>query len=204
MKARLLAISDRRRLPGEDLGPWLDALAEAGVDAVQLREKDLGGRRLLELARLARRRLGPDRLLLVNGRADVALAAGADGVHLPAAGLPIAALRRRFGDRLLIGRSTHHPAEVREAAAAGADYVTFGPVWATPGKERYGPPPGLSGLRRAAAVGLPVFALGGVTIERLPEAAAAGARGAAGIRVFLRPGRLAALVAAADRSFPAR
>ncbi len=203
MQARLLAISDRRQLPGGELDGWLAALAAAGVGAVALREKDLGGAALLALAVAARRRLGPETLLLVNSRADVALAAGADGVHLPAAGLPIDALRRRFGRRLLIGRSTHSLDEVEAAAAAGADYVTFGPVYPTPSKARYGPPPGLAGLRRAAAVGLPVYALGGVTIERLPEVevAAAGAHGAAGIRVFLDPERLATLVAAAERTF---
>ena len=202
MQAKLLAISDRRRLAGGALGDWLDGLAAAGVGAVQLREKDLGAEELLELAIAARRRLGDSALLLVNGRADVAVAAAADGVHLPVTGLPAAALRRRFGDGFVIGCSTHTIREVEAAALAGADYVTFGPVYPTPSKARYGPPPGLPGLRRAAAVGVPVYALGGVTIERLPEVADAGASGAAGISVFHDPSRLSELTAAAQRLFP--
>lgn len=206
MPIRLMAISDRRQLTGASLYDWLEWVAAAGVDAVQLREKDLGARELLALAERARELLAGRARLLVNGRADVALAAGADGVHLTSTGLPVAAVRRwlsgRAGRRLLVGRSTHSPAEVAEAAAGGADYVTFGPVYATPSKAAYGPPPGLAGLRRAAAHGLPVLALGGVTIERLEALASAGARGAAGIRLFLEPGRLPRVVAQARRVFP--
>jgi thiamine-phosphate pyrophosphorylase len=93
---------------------------------------------------------------------------------------------------------------VAAAREAGADYVTFGPVYPTPGKERYGAPPGLAGLERAATRGIPVYALGGVTLERLGEDAAAGAAGAAGIRLFQEVGRLPDLVAAAARAFPRR
>ena len=123
----------------------------------------------------------PPVCLLLNGRADVALAAGADGVHLPADGVPVAALRARFGRGLLIGRSTHCLEDVERARHDGADYVTFGPVYASPGK---GAAVGLAALRRAAATGLPVFALGGVTLERFAELAATGASGIAAIRLF--------------------
>jgi thiamine-phosphate pyrophosphorylase len=182
----LLAISDRASL-GTPLADWLRALGEAGVGAVQIREKDLDDRALHELARLAREILPPSTRLLVNGRLDVALAAGADGVHLPADGVPIAPLRARFGPGVLIGRSTHTVAEVERARDEGADYVTFGPVWETPGKEG---PAGTAGLARAAAAGLPVYALGGVTLDRFGELAAAGAAGAAAIRLFQRPADL--------------
>lgn len=183
---RLLAISDRAALGGTAALPaWLSRLAAAGVDALQLREKDLDDRALFDLAREARTLLPSPARLLVNGRLDLALAAGADGAHLPADGVPLAALRERFGPAVLLGRSTHRPEEVEQARRDGADYVTFGPVYPTPGKERFGPPPGLEGLRRAAAVGIPVYALGGVTIQRLAEVAEAGAAGAAGIRTFL-------------------
>jgi len=208
---RLLAISDRLALAGGDapdgggpaggLEPWLRRLAAAGVDAVQLREKDLDDADLYALACRARALLPPPIALLVNGRPDVALAAGADGVHLPADGLPAAAVRRRWGARLVIGVSTHRVAEVEAALAAGADYVTFGPVYPTPSKARLGPAAGLDALRRAAAVGIPVVALGGVTAERLPELAAAGAAGAAGIRCFLDAASIAAMVRAAARTF---
>ena len=185
---RLLAISDRRSFPGGDLDPWLRAIAEGPIDAVQIREKDLTDRDLFDLVVHARGVL-PDRVaLLVNRRVDVALAAGADGVHLTSDPMPPGELRRRFGRDMLIGVSTHHVEEVERAHEAGADYVTFGPVWETPSKTAYGPPQGLTVLARATAVGIPVLALGGVTISRAPEAAAAGAAGIAAIRLFAQPG----------------
>ena len=182
----LLAISDRASLLAReiDLADWLRSLQGAGGDlAVQLREKDLDDGPLLALARLARTLLPPSVPLLVNGRLDIALAAGGDGVHLPADGVPAAPLRARFGGgrTLLIGRSTHSVAEVERARDDGADYVTFGPVYSTPGK---GAPAGLEALARAAAAGLPVYALGGVTLDRFDELAAAGAAGFAAIRLF--------------------
>jgi thiamine-phosphate pyrophosphorylase len=183
----LLAISDRTSPgAGTGLADWLRALGEArfeGIGAVQLREKDLDDRALLELARAARAALPPAIPLLVNGRLDVALAAGAEGVHLPADGVPVAPLRARFGSGILIGRSTHSVAEVERARDEGADYVTFGPVWETPGK---GAPVGTGELARAVAAGVPVYALGGVTLERFGELAAAGAAGVAAIRLFER------------------
>lgn len=195
---RLLAISDRRLLAGRALADWLAELAEAGVDAVQIREKDLTDRELADLASRVRD-AAPGLRLLINGRLDIALATGCDGAHLPTSGLPVAALRARFGAAPLLGRSTHHPAEVEEARRAGADYVTFGPVWDTPSKRAYGPPPGLDGLRRASRYGLSVLALGGVDGARLEMAAAAGASGMAGIRVFHQSAALAELAASARR-----
>ena len=163
---------------------------------MQIREKDLDDRAVLELAREARTALAT---VLVNGRLDIALAAGADGAHLPADGVPAAALRRRFPSAFL-GVSTHRIEEVERALQNGADYVTFGPVWATPSKERYGPPVGVEALARAAEVGIPVYALGGVMLSRFEEAAAAGAAGVAGIRLFQGPA-LREVVDAARRCF---
>lgn len=190
---------------------WLGALAEAGVDGVQIRRKDLPDRELLALVERARVALaGSPVALLVNGRADVALAAGlaecAGGVHLPAAGLATAEVRRLFearDRRLVIGRSTHRLEEIARERAEGADYVTFGPVYPTPGKGVYGEPVGLDGLRRACAAGVPVLALGGIDPERVSEAAAAGASGVAAIRACSDRGRLGALVAAVRSAFPA-
>lgn len=199
--ARLLAISDRATLPG-DLAAWIRELAAAGVDALQIREKDLDDRDLYGLTRIARSLLPPGTLLLVNGRVDVALAAGADGAHLPADGVPLAPLRRRFGTGVVLGRSTHSVEEVEQAMRDGADHVTFGPVYPTPSKERFGPPVGLEALARAAAVGIPVYALGGVTLERFEEVALAGARGVAGIRLFQNPQALPEVVRAARELFP--
>jgi len=203
---RLMAISDRRALAPRPFDEWLEALAAAGVDAVQVREKDLADRALYDLVRRARERLPGGCTVLVNGRLDVAIAAGADGIHLPAAGLPVPALRRwadGLGRSVLIGRSTHTAAEVRAARDEGADYVTFGPVYPTPSKAAYGPPPGLEGLRRVTGLGIPVVALGGVDEENLPAVAAAGAVGAAGIRVFLAPGPLGRLARRARSHFSA-
>jgi thiamine-phosphate pyrophosphorylase len=201
----LLAISDLQTL-AEPFADWLRRLAEAGVGALQVREKtlgdrgDRGDRAVLELAIEARAALP---VVLVNGRLDIALAAGADGAHLPADGVPIDALRRRFGPDPLLGRSTHTVEEVEAALREGADYVTFGPVYPTPSKERYGPPRGLDELARAAQVPIPVYALGGVTLSRFGEVAEAGAAGVAGIRLFQEPG-LSDVVREARRSFPKR
>lgn len=194
----LLAISDRACAP---VAGWLGRLAEAGVEAIQIREKDLDDGAVYGLAREARAALPLPAVVLVNGRLDIALAAGADGAHLPADGVPVAALRRRFGPGVILGVSTHAVAEVERAFRDGADYVTFGPVWPTPSKERYGPPLGVAELARAAAVGIPVYALGGVMLSRFEEAAAAGARGVAGIRLFQGPD-LPEVVRAARRLFP--
>jgi thiamine-phosphate pyrophosphorylase len=153
---------------------------------VQLREKDLPARDLLVLARelvavchAARQRL------VVNERVDVAMAAGADGVHLPAAGVPVADARRLLGPGALVGRSCHAADEVLRARDAGASYATVSPIYDTPSKRAYGPPVGLDVLRASAAYGLPVVALGGVDRARVPELVVAGAHGVAVIRAWL-------------------
>lgn len=135
---------------------WLCRLADRGVDAVQIRHKERDDRFVYErlCAAVALGDSGRDRpLILVNGRIDLAIAAGADGVHLPSAGLPIRSLRDRFDRELILGLSTHDVAEVERAAAEGADFVTFGPVWDTPSKRRFGVPPGRAGDRSPALRG---------------------------------------------------
>lgn len=199
-----MAITDLRALGERPLEAWLDELAAAGVDAVQVREKDLSGRELFDLVARVRRRLPSSVSVLVNGRLDVALAAAAEGVHLPAAGLPAGGLRRwarARGADPLIGRSTHALPEVTAARDDGADYALFGPVFATPSKRRYGPPAGPEALARAAHQGIPVLALGGMDEAGLEVAAAAGAHGAAGIRVFLDSVARAGFVAKARAVF---
>jgi thiamine-phosphate pyrophosphorylase len=183
-------------------GAWFAALAAAGVDAMQLREKGLDDRSLLALAKAARATLPATARLLVNGRADIALASGADGAHLPADGLPAARLRARLGAGPLLGVSTHDLAEVEQAARDGADYVVFGPVWDTPGKPAARQPAGLAALARAAAVGIPAYALGGVTLERFADVAATGAAGVAAIRLFRTETALEQIVEAAHAAFP--
>jgi thiamine-phosphate pyrophosphorylase len=198
---RLLAVSDRRALGAGTWNTWCRRLAAAGVPALQLREKDLDDRALVELAGLARECFPAPRQLLVNGRADLAIAAGADGVHLPASGLPVAAVRRVAAGRpLLVGRSTHDLDDVRRAHEEGADYVVFGPVFATPSKAGRLEPRGISSLRAATAIGVPVLAIGGVEDgQHATQALAAGAWGVAGIRAFLDEARAAELVHAVAR-----
>ncbi len=194
-----MAISDRRAL-GRPLDDWARELSGL-VDALQLREKDLSGLELFELA-CGVRRAAPGMTMLINRRADVALASGCAGVHLTSSSLPVAAVRRRFGGALLIGCSTHRPEEVEAARRAGADYAIFGPVFPTPSKAPYGRPPGLEGLRRAVACGLPVIAIGGIGPEQMAEVAKAGAAGVAGIRAFFDPKTVEAMAAEARRLWP--
>ncbi|BDG07103.1 thiamine phosphate synthase [Anaeromyxobacter paludicola] len=173
-----------------------------GTAAVHLREKDLGGAALLRLARALRDACHEaGQLLLVNDRLDVALAAGADGLHLPASGLPPAEARRALGPGPLLGVSCHSEADVARALRGGADFATFGPAFATPSKLRYGPPVGLEALRRAAALGLPLVALGGIDAANAGAARAAGAGGVAAIRAWLAAPDPAAAVAALLEGF---
>jgi thiamine-phosphate pyrophosphorylase len=181
---RLYLVTDRRLV--SDLPSAVRAALSGippGTAAVQLREKDLPAARLLELARtlvpICNAASAP---LLVNDRADVALAAGADGVHLPATGLPIAQARSLVGRGKLVGVSCHTPSEIAEAHAAGADFALFGPVWDSPGKVAQG----LTALKNAVrASPLPVLAIGGVTPEMARLAMDAGAAGVACIRAVL-------------------
>lgn len=191
-------VTDRRLAP--DLPARLAgalALAPPGRVAVHLREKDLGGAALLALARallpVCRAR---GAALLVNDRLDVALAAGADGVHLPAAGVGPAEARRLLGPGALIGVSCHSAKEVERARLGGATFATFSPIWDTPSKRAYGAPVGLSALRTAAGLGLPLVALGGVEPGNAALAFAAGASGVAVIRAWLAGAEPAAAVAA--------
>jgi thiamine-phosphate pyrophosphorylase len=184
---RLCLVTDRHATAGRPLPLVVEACLQAGLRLVQLREKDLPGGALLDLARALRdltRRHGA--ALLVNDRVDVALAAGADGVHLPASGIPASEARRLVGPGLRVGVSTHSAREAVAAEQATADYVIFGPVYDTPAKRPFGPPQGLAALTRAAREArLPVVAIGGVTPERVRELRAAGASGVAGIRALL-------------------
>jgi len=193
---KLCYVTDRKALPGtpgEQIRLLLEKIertAHAGVDWIQIREKDLDARRLAALVREAKNRAGATCRILVNDRLDVALAAGADGVHLGESGLPVAEVRRYLqehnkGRQFLLGVSTHAVTSVQEAQANGADYAIFGPVFATPSKLQYGPPLGLRDLAAGCTVAaIPVFAIGGITLENARECVAAGAAGVAAIRLF--------------------
>jgi len=163
---------------------------------VQIREKDLPARNLLALAREAvaagARQSGAsgEALVLVNDRLDVALAAGAAGVHLGGESLPVREVVRwcRRGNapsNFRIGVSCHSLEETREAESAGADYVFFGPVYDTPSKRQFGAAQGIPRLAEVCrAVRIPVVAIGGVNEENAAECLRAGAAGIAAIRLF--------------------
>jgi thiamine-phosphate pyrophosphorylase len=175
--ARLYLCTDARRSRG-DLVPFLDAVLGAGVDIVQLREKGLEAGEelaLLEVFADACRRHG--RLLAVNDRADVALAAGADVLHLGQDDLPVPVARQILGPGPVIGRSSHSPDQADAAAAEpGVDYFCAGPVWTTPTKPgRPATGPGLLTHVANQAPARPWYAIGGISLARLDEVLAAGA-----------------------------
>jgi thiamine-phosphate pyrophosphorylase len=165
----------------------IHAAVDAEIDLVQIREKNLRATVLYELARKAAGvTRGSATRLLVNDRADVAAAAGADGVHLTTASMKADAVRLAFGEEFLIGVSTHSLAEARLARLDGADFVVFGPVFETETKKQYGEAQGLSNFARVSAelAPFPVLALGGVTAENAADCVRAGASGVAAIRMF--------------------
>ncbi|HVH59377.1 MAG TPA: thiamine phosphate synthase, partial [Candidatus Sulfotelmatobacter sp.] len=198
------------------------AAAAAGVDWIQVREKDLSGKELSTLAREAMKLAAANRAggsprvaasppaqasharILVNDRLDIALAADTGGVHLGEQSLlPQEALRLlKWLERkdFLIGVSCHSPTAAKEAERGGADYLFFGPVFATPSKAAYGAPQGLDRLGEVCrAVTLPVLAIGGITPENAAACLSAGASGIAAIRLFQDAADLARVVQTLNR-----
>ncbi len=199
--ARLYLCTDARRSQG-DLARFLDAVLGAGVDIVQLREKGLEAAEELSLLKVfadACRRHG--RLLAVNDRADIALAAGADVLHLGQDDLPVAVARRIIGPGPLIGRSSHSPVQADAAAAEpGVDYFCAGPVWVTPTKPgRPATGPGLLGHVAGAKPERPWFAIGGISLDRLEDVLAAGATRVVVVRAITEADDPAAAVRAFTR-----
>ncbi len=180
------------------------AAVTAKIDLFQIREKHLSASVLYALtSRIADITRGSDTKLLVNDRADIAAAAGADGVHLATDSLPARVVRRAFGENFLIGVSTHSLTEAVAARTAGADFAVFGPVFNTPAKQIYGEPQGLEQLEAvAAAMGeFPVLALGGISAEKVSDCIRAGAQGVAAIRMLNDPLRLARVAGEIRKSF---
>jgi thiamine-phosphate pyrophosphorylase len=166
---------------------FVRAAVEAEVVLLQIREKFLPARVLYELAtRAAEITRDSKTRLLVNDRADIARAAGADGVHLTASSLPADVVRRTFGAEFLIGVSTHSLDEARAARDGGADFVVFGPVFETESKRGFGAPQGLDKLRQVVDElrGFPVLAIGGISLENAGACFDAGASGIAAISLF--------------------
>jgi thiamine-phosphate pyrophosphorylase len=183
----LYLVTDRHQTGSRDILEVLGQAAAAGAPAIQLREKGLD---TVEMYRLAETLLAMTRrtgaALLINDRADVAMALGADGVHLTRKSLPPRDVRSLVGSRMLIGISCHGLEDVREAVDGGVDFVVLGPIYATRSKAPYGPPlaPGI--LREARRIcPLPILAIGGIKTARVSEVVSAGADGVAAISAVL-------------------
>lgn len=193
-------VTDRKRLAPDArttrdeviaLQSFLDEAIEAGVDVIQIRERDLDGGPLASLARsVAARTRGTSTRVLVNDRADVALAAGGHGVHLRADGPPVDRVRALGPDDWIVGQSVHTPAEAQRASDSGADYVLFGTVFSGGSKGDLAEGDRLAPLRDAARVSrAPVIAIGGIDPGRATACLDAGAAGIAAISIFLPEGR---------------
>ncbi|WP_333654291.1 thiamine phosphate synthase [Dissulfurispira sp.] len=179
---KLYLITDRKLFA--DSGEMFTAVEEAlkaGVKAVQLREKDLPTRELLDMAYGMRELTARyNARLFINDRADIALCVGADGVHLGQSSMTAYAVRKVVGDKFMIGVSTHKLEEALTAEKEGADFITFGPIYPTPSKLKYGKPVGVESLKKIAErVVIPVFGIGGIKPDNAKEVVNAGAYGVA-------------------------
>ena len=179
---RFYLITDRKLIPNPQfLIPAVARALKGGVKAVQLREKDLNTRELLKLAYKMRTLTDKYKAkLFINDRFDIALAVGADGVHLTQNSIPVHAVRNTVKKKLLIGVSTHSLKEAKEAEKGGADFITLGPLYTTPSKRKYGKPVGLDTLRTVSGrIKIPIFAIGGIKGDKINDVMEQGAYGAA-------------------------
>ncbi len=211
-KPILCYVTDRGSLSGSSpgaealsrLGGVISRAIAAGVDWIQIREKDLSAAALVELTHDAVEWAAGRARILVNDRLDIALAAGAGGVHLGEKSLPAESVVRwlrapenaaRVPPNFLVGVSCHSLEAALAAERAGADYVIFGPVFETPSKAAFGPPQGLARLTEVCCqVKIPVLAIGGVTLENASSCLSAGAAGIAAIRLFQDAGDISEVV----------
>jgi thiamine-phosphate pyrophosphorylase len=184
---RLYLITDRHQTQSRDLFSIVGEACEAGVKAIQLREKDLPASKLFSLAEnlksLCRQNSAK---LLINERADIALALDLDGVQLTSRSYPVHAARKVLAAEKLIGVSTHSLREAENAQESGCDFILFGPIFPTSSKAKYGEPRGLGRLNEVARrIKLPVFAVGGIDPERAKQCRDNGAFGVAVISAIM-------------------
>jgi thiamine-phosphate pyrophosphorylase len=204
----LCYVTDRSRLsPAQNNSVLLEKIVQvsaAGVDWIQIREKDLSGKDSASLVEEALRGSASSSAksakIIVNDRLDVALSTGAAGVHLGEKSLSLPAVRKLIEERslsrdFLIGVSCHSLEAARLAEQQAAHYVFFGPVFATPKKISYGPPQGFAVLEKVArALTIPVLAIGGISLENAASCISAGASGIAAIRLFQEAADIAPVV----------
>lgn len=185
---RLYLITDRQQTQSRPLASVLHGALEGGVQFVQLREKDL---ETIDLCRMTEQLIplfsSYRTLWLINDRLDLALAYEATGVHLRSTSLPPAVARNILGPTRLIGASVHSQEEAVKAESEGADFVVLGPIYDTPSKRAFGKPLGCDTLHHSChTTRIPVFAIGGITLERVTEVREAGAYGVAVISSILQ------------------
>jgi len=183
----LYVITDRHQALGRPLEEKLIEAIKGGARAFQLREKDLSAKELFELgSRLLKVTRKGGAQLLINDRVDVALALGADGVHLAQSSLPLVSVRCLLRKGMQIGVSCHSMAEAIEAEEGGADFITLGPIFPTLSKARHGPPLGpgiITEVRKK--ISIPIFAIGGIKASNVAEVMASGADGVAVISAVM-------------------
>lgn len=175
MKHSLYLIASSDLVGERPLEKVVKEAVSGGVDVVQLRERGVTSREVYNLARKIKETIkGTPVRLFINDRVDVALAVGADGVHLGQNGLPVETVRRMIGHGMVIGVSTHNLEEARKAENEGADYIFFSPVFSTRCKPGAAPK-GIQALQEICSqVDIPIFALGGINKDTLPEVVRAG------------------------------
>ncbi len=207
-KTKLCLITNRKLLTlphlSEDLDSTLDRLllfclqaAQAGVDIIQIREKDLSAKKLADfVTKLTSLTSSTTKTsILVNDRLDIALSCGATGVHLPSNSFPIKDVRKLVGNKFIISQSTHSIEEAKLAADQGADFILFSPIFNTPSKQTFGKPLGLELLKQAInVVNCPIIALGGISRQNASSVLECGVAGLAAIRLFIETSNLAELV----------
>lgn len=186
---KLYAITDRHQCAPTPLADVVSALLDVGVMAIQLREKDLSGTELLELTRpIAKLCRNYEAKLFVNTSMHIALEVGAAGVHLPENAAAVTEAKAQADNDFYVGCSVHSLDAAQRREAEGADFVTYSPIYSTTSKPGYGPAVGIDGLAKVVAnVSLPVFALGGITPDRVRECLAAGAFGVAVMSGVMSP-----------------
>lgn len=186
---KLYVITDRELCAPRTLYDTIHDLLDAGVSAIQLREKDLSDAEYIKLAEPLRTLCHAySAQLFINSRIAIAMEIGADGLHLPGDSASVEKVVEKTNDGFIIGSSVHTLTEAKQREAEGADFITYSPIYPTLSKPGYGPAVGLEELQKVTGtINIPVFALGGITSERVSECLDAGAYGVAVMSGVMSP-----------------